>query len=81
MVLSILQPPRTGPTNQQSFPPHTPGRVANRLLSRLNPQALMASPGPRLRDESDNESGEDEENVVGQHISLIVPPAKIHRLL
>ncbi|KAJ6527825.1 hypothetical protein B0H19DRAFT_1275167 [Mycena capillaripes] len=62
-------PPRPTPGNQQNFPPPTPGRaVANRLLSRLNTQTSMASPGPPLRDQSDEESGEDDEDP--EHINL-----------
>ncbi|KAJ7436137.1 hypothetical protein B0H11DRAFT_1936957 [Mycena galericulata] len=57
-----LQPTRAAPHNQPPFEPQTPGRVAaNHLLSRLNTGTLMASPGPPLRNQSDDESEPDDE--------------------
>ncbi|KAF8215539.1 hypothetical protein K438DRAFT_2104743 [Mycena galopus ATCC 62051] len=45
---------------QPPFPPRTPGCVAaNHLHSWLNAQTLMASPGPPLRNPSNNESEQD----------------------
>lgn len=66
---SILQPTRAA-HNQPPIPPQTPGRVAaNHLLTRLNTQTLMASPGPPLRNQSDDESEQDDEDFVGINIS------------
>ncbi|KAJ7483094.1 hypothetical protein B0H11DRAFT_1914831 [Mycena galericulata] len=57
-----LQPTRAAPHNQPPFQPQTPGRVAaNHLLSRLKTGTLMASPGPPLRNQSDDESEQDDE--------------------
>ncbi|KAJ7711314.1 hypothetical protein B0H16DRAFT_1745262 [Mycena metata] len=51
---SRQQTPRTSITVP---PPQTPGRnAANRLLTQLNQQTQMASPGPRDRDFSDDSS-------------------------
>lgn len=63
-----LQPPRSTPSNPLQFaPPQTPGRAAaNRLLSRLNQQSQVASPGPPVRDISDEGSDSDEDEPVGR---------------
>ncbi|KAJ7362435.1 hypothetical protein DFH08DRAFT_950698 [Mycena albidolilacea] len=58
-------PPRQTPRNQHVFEPQTRGRaVANRLLSHLNTQISMASPGPQLRDQGDSESEDDDPEYI-----------------
>ncbi|KAJ7448703.1 hypothetical protein FB451DRAFT_1532285 [Mycena latifolia] len=61
-------PVRSTPSNPlQSLPPQTPGRAAaNRLLSELNQQSQMASPGPPVRNLSDIKSDSDEDLPAGR---------------
>ncbi|KAF8186122.1 hypothetical protein K438DRAFT_1765455 [Mycena galopus ATCC 62051] len=66
-----LSPTRAELHTQPPFPPRTPGHVAaNHLHSRLNAQTLMASPGPPLRNPSDDKSEQDNEDFENLGISL-----------
>ncbi|KAJ6590761.1 hypothetical protein B0H10DRAFT_1961030 [Mycena sp. CBHHK59/15] len=50
-------PVRSTTNSPLQFPPQTPGRnAANRLLTQLNHQTQMASPGPPVRNFSDDSS-------------------------
>ncbi|KAJ7478513.1 hypothetical protein FB451DRAFT_1172845 [Mycena latifolia] len=72
--LQALQPhtpPRAAPHTRPPFLPQTPGRVAAiHLRSCLNTQTLMASPGPPLRNQSDDESEQDDEESENLGITL-----------
>ncbi|KAJ7923176.1 hypothetical protein B0H13DRAFT_1865131 [Mycena leptocephala] len=88
--------PPTNPSDGESFlyfiyparsttspqPPQTPGRAAaNRLLSRLNQQSQMVSPGPLTRGRGDDESDSDEdepETPVRIPRRRLLPPISLH---